>query len=153
MEKSRLSQSLLTDRHLPGESEALLPRNGPANLDSWRLAVDTAHSNEEFQQLAERLLASSRQAMSESLWALLFERWSEFAPKAMINFAEAIVGHASTKAIQEMAYFAWASRQPETALAKARFCSTAIQHAALEGAVAAQPDKAAAFVLSLPNAQ
>ena len=145
---------------VPGAGEAIgrkasgaLQGYGAEQISGVFALLEKLNSSEECIKLAREILADERNANSESLWAILFARWSELDPAGMVDFARSGDGHGVTGRLREMAWFAWAATDSETATEEAHTQSASIRHATIRGIASVSPRKAALSALTMPNAQ
>ena len=151
-EFARIGVNAAVRPSLPSVEEVLSGR-GERQIQDMLTAVEKLQRSGDCRNFARQLLKAGDNAASESLWALLFARWSELAPSAMVDFVESEQAHAISGKLEEMAWFAWGASDPHAATERVRLQPQTIRYATIRGIAAVDPTEASLCALSLPDAQ
>ena len=147
------TDSKTTSEHLIADFNQSLRASTAAQISDIFTVVQRAQTAGDCLRLATQLLANGSNATSDSLWAVLFARWSEIAPRSMVAFVDGLGGSKMKEALEETAFFAWGAVDPEACIESVRLRKPSIRTSALYGIADVDGEKAIELALTMPNAQ
>ena len=146
-DSGRANESLIAD------FDQSLGASGAEQISDIFTVVQRAQTADDCRRLAEQLLANESNATSKSLWAVLFARWSQIAPRSMVAFVDGLDASKMKAAIEDTAFFAWGAVDPEACIKAVRLRKPSVRTSALHGVADVDGEKAAELALTMPNAQ
>lgn len=144
-----------TDGVLPGKSaergEGLTRGGGAAMLADWGARVE-ATADAALPTLAAELAKDGRRH-DPALWMPLIARWSESDAPGMIAFLDKEAPPALRDKLLDAGWFAWGAVDPDEAFAAGSALPKERMRRLLEGVAEVDAEKAAGFVLRVPDSQ
>lgn len=144
-----------TDGAMPGKSagreQGLTRGGGAAMLVDWGARVE-ATVDAALPELAAELAKDGRRH-DPALWMPLIARWSESDAPGMIAFLEKHAPPALRDKLLDAGWFAWGAVDPDAAFAEGRVLPKERMRRLLEGVAEVDAEKAAGFVLRVPDSQ
>ena len=139
--------------NLAAEFDQSLDVSGAAQISDVFTVVQRAQTAGDCLRFANQLLANGSNATSESLWAVLFARWSEIAPRSMVAFVDGLASSNMRSSLEQTVFFAWGAVDPNACFEVVRTRAPHLQRSALNGMTDLNIEKAAEIALKLPDGQ
>lgn len=109
--------------------------------------IDGFQNRSECLQFATRLLNDPESKDSETLWCILFARWSKIDPEGMIDFSK---GQPESK-LHLLAWETWGATDPDLLASKVISMRSPVSRSVLKGIASQDPDLALETAFKTPN--